>query len=434
MQILRNKTKTTTIALVLVLTVAAMFMVCLPVANARMITEDTQVFLSVEPNPVGVGQTVTVSVWIYPIPPTSADRYHNIVVTITHPDGTTEQLGPVTGAALGNWVWQYVPSVTGTYQFQASHPTEIWYNVVYAGVPTNVTRLASTGPKVALTVQQQPIEPLPETPLPTEYWTYPINGQNHLWASISGPWLGYGMGGAYNGTSTFNPYTTGPRTAHVLWKYPIAFGGIEGGTTGAVSYASGTMYENKKNPNIIINGRFYQYNTGDRRLSPPTLDCIDLNTGKLVWEKNISVSFSQVYEYNSVNQVGLHAYLWSIAGTTWNMYDAYNGYKIMDFVNARSGTRVPDKDGNILQYMINSAQGWIAMWNFTKMCDGTTTGNGVITYQSQAEKDQFGIAAGQYRPRVGALNDWMRGVQWNVTIPTETVTLTSFSKISIVGG
>jgi outer membrane protein assembly factor BamB len=417
MGISTSKTKAT-IALVLMLTITATLMATLPIANAAIVEEETTIYLSVDPNPVGVGQTVGIGVWTYPIPLTSNDRYDGIQVVMTKPDGSTQTFGPVTSGPLGNWVWQYVPPVEGEYKFQASWPGKTWYGQTPPR-PENVTRLGSTSPVVTLVVQQQPVEPLPDTPLPSEYWTYPINAQNRLWAGLTGEY----------------PYGSAPRSAHVLWTLQNAFGGIEGGMFGSVSYASGTMYESKKSGSFILNGRYYQYGStqipgaGDRYVTDErTLYCYDLATGEVLWTKPISVSFTQIYEYNSVNQVGLHAYLWGTSGSTWSMYDAFDGDWIMDFVNARSGTRVIETTyttgetgkGNILQYMLNNEQGWMALWNFTKACDSTGRGDGVITYQSDAEKEQFGVYGGQWRPRSTATNDWMRGIEWNVTFTPET--------------
>ncbi len=44
-----------------------------------------------------------------------------------------------------------------------------------------------------LTVQQDPIPAaITSYPLPTEYWTQPIDGENSYWFSISSNWLGSG--------------------------------------------------------------------------------------------------------------------------------------------------------------------------------------------------------------------------------------------------
>ena len=165
----KNKIKTTS-ALLLILTImVTSIAISLPVTNA-VSNEETWTYLSVEPNPCGVGQIVTVSMWIYPLPPTANMRYHNLSCTVTKPDGSTATLGPVTGGPLGNAYWSYVPATTGTYHFVAHFSGDTFLNVPPPYVPAgDVIRLSSDSEDVALTVQQEQIEPWPDTPLPTEY-------------------------------------------------------------------------------------------------------------------------------------------------------------------------------------------------------------------------------------------------------------------------
>jgi hypothetical protein len=150
----------------------------------------------------------------------------------------------------------------------------------------------------------------------------------------------------YNYLYKYNPYTTSPKTAHVLWTYRQAFGGIEGGPTGTVSYASGTMYEAKVGPGIIINDIWYQYSSeddagwGDRRADGNWVAAKRLSTGETIWCKEFpyGLSFGQIYEYNAVNQVGVHAYLWSTSGGAWRMYDAWDGELVMTLENVSGGS------------------------------------------------------------------------------------------------
>ena len=88
--------------------------------------------------------------------------------------------------------------------------------------------MASTSKTVTVTVQQTPLQGFAEAPvpLPTQYWTQPIDVQNRYWNSISGPWFS-----GYNATGPFNPYTYPVMSAHVLWTYqpnPL-MSGIVGG-------------------------------------------------------------------------------------------------------------------------------------------------------------------------------------------------------------
>jgi len=62
MQILRNKTKTATIVMVIMLVMTALIVI-VPTINAVDIDEeiDTYAYISVVPNPIGVSQEVTVT-------------------------------------------------------------------------------------------------------------------------------------------------------------------------------------------------------------------------------------------------------------------------------------------------------------------------------------------------------------------------------------
>ena len=423
MIVFKNKIKSVT-TLLLILTIVATSVACLSVVNAAEL--DLYAFISVNPNPIGVGQSVTINVFTQPLPPSANDRFENLVVDIWYPGAASpsETLGPVRSWSLGNYFWTFIPSVVGTYYFQFRLPMQTIRDYVYT---------SAVSPKVALTVQQDPIQPLPDTPLPTEYWTFPIDATNRLWGATSGSWL---MSNYDSWTSNaYNPYTTGPKTSHILWEMPISLGGIEGGTFDAVAYAQGRSYEGKFTPRIILNKYLYQYGPVGDRIIPGTtpLNCIDLATGEIVWSRtDIRPSFGHIYRYDSANQVGLHAYLWSTSGSTWNMYDAMTGNFIMSFENASTGgtTVFEPETGNILNYIVNMREGWMAMWNFTKACVGTRTNDGVITWQSAEQMSQFGVAGGQWRPRTSALNDWMRGIEWNVSITEVPQGQTRFYRVS----
>ena len=69
-------------------------------ANAAT-TIRTRAFLSVNPNPVQIGKDLVVSFWIEPIPPTAADIFHGFKVTITKPDGGTEEKRTLHNVAIG---------------------------------------------------------------------------------------------------------------------------------------------------------------------------------------------------------------------------------------------------------------------------------------------------------------------------------------------
>ena len=187
-------------AAVLVLSLAVT-MFALPAATAHTPpwTLTTYSYVSIAPNPVGVGQTAYVNFWIDKVPPTAEGNWgymwHKMTVTVTKPDGTTETLGPFNSDAVGGTWASYVPSQVGTYKFVGHFPTQTVvienpypYQVGFVPIGTdfvNDTYTASTSKEVSLTVQQQQVQSAyPAAQLPTGYWQRPINSMNRDFSRI----------------------------------------------------------------------------------------------------------------------------------------------------------------------------------------------------------------------------------------------------------
>ena len=118
----RNKTLALAIVIFLMLSMTAS-MILLPTDQAHTPPWQipTYAFINVAPNPAGIGQTVTIGMWLQIPPPTAVaatgDRWHNFKVTVTHPDGTTETLGPFTSDDTGGTYTLYTPTLTWQLQF-----------------------------------------------------------------------------------------------------------------------------------------------------------------------------------------------------------------------------------------------------------------------------------------------------------------------------
>jgi outer membrane protein assembly factor BamB len=423
MEILRNKSKTATITFVLVLTIAVSFVTYLPAVRADDNVE-TAAYMSVEPNPIGVGQQVSVNLWLLPAPPTSADRYHGLTVQITKPNGSTQTIGPLVTSSQGTCNFIYEPDQVGIWYFQFSYLGETIRNFSIG---------ASQSPKTTLIVQQQQIQPYPDFPLPApaENWTFPISGTNRLWSSLSGNWLMRGYNASYgfptDVVAAFNPFSTAPRSAHVVWTEPIAIGGLVGGEYGNLSYYSGLPYEDKFAPPIIISGRVYcnLFVSQDSYVLPGFV-CLDLRTGKELWRKNYTqITCGQLYDFESANQAGVVGpYLWSTGTSTYYMYDADTGNLMLSFANAvpsgptASNPIVFGSDGTMFVYVLDGGNGWLAMWNSTKAFQA----NGMIPVDP-------GSGVASWRPVAGTY-DWTKGIEWNVTIPAYTDQNTSLAGVS----
>jgi len=408
----KNSVLTATIAFILL---SVTFIAAAPTTSAA-VEITTYAYISAEPNPVGTGQIVVVAAWILPLTPTATDVFHNLRVTVTKPDGGIETQ-TLTTTTAGSTYFVLTPSIVGNYSLKMTYPGETFARGGQYFKPCE-------SKVIQLQVQSQPILPLPDTPIPSGYWTRPINGQNRLWASIAGDWLmsGYNATGkTFDAAFGFNPYTQAPRSPHIMWTQQLAMGGISGGYLGDQSFYPGLSYESKAAPGIIMCGRLY-YNIKPTSSVNQGFVCVDLRTGKELWRNTnwtYSITLGQEFSYTSGNQGGVAgAYLWQ-TGTTYRMFDAFTGELFFTFNNAMTGTNVMDDRGNYYVYVYSGAGRWLAMWNFTRAIDK----NGLITYNPSGE--------GLYRPTPRNLANpadqpynWLLGVQWNQTnLPAVNITL-----------
>jgi outer membrane protein assembly factor BamB len=311
----KNKT-ITAFALVLMLTAAWLMT---SVVNVSAAKRSVVGYVSVAPNVVGLGDSVTVVAWIFPTPLAVGSYYpvyKNMYVNFTRPDGTMDTKGPFTSYQEGSTFFSYVPDKLGA-----------WSAVLtFAGDEVNEGTVSQP---YKFTVQQEPVPTVPQTPLPTGPWTHPVNSENRDWAQISGQWLNseYYTGG-YNASCNFyNPYSTAPETPHILWKHPYQIGGLIGGAWGDYHYAS-TYF-----PSIwpmMMGGRVY-YIWNDQ------IYCLDEQTGEQLWVMPGPIGARTVQLYcvpgpvlyadriNERPQSQWIPYLWAYNATHLMKYDAFDG-------------------------------------------------------------------------------------------------------------
>ncbi len=386
---------------------ALMFVTMVPPVETRAVAPasvETFAFLALSPNPTGLNQSVGVTAWVVPIPPTLKDIFHGFQITVEKPDGTIETIGPLDSSLVGSRYFTYTPDRVGVYSFQLTYPGDSFRNATISFMP-------ATSPETQLIVQEGMVPTFPSTPLPSDYWDRPINGMNRDWWSISGNWLMRGYNATYrafDSVSAFNPYSSAPNSSHVVWTKELAFGGIVGGEFGSKSYFSGLSYETKLNPPLIVNGRLY-YNLYPPTLNLPGFVCVDLRTGQELWRNlNFTVTCAQLYNYVSGNETGVVPYLWSI-DSTYRMFDAFTGDLIVSFANASKGTVVYGDDGTMFVYILDGASNWLAKWNSTK----AFYENGMIGWTPN-NITMWGIRTGTF--------DWLKGIEWNVTISARNLT------------
>ena len=410
-KMLKNK-KSALIALILILSMAFPLVALSQTVNAQL-SIDTYALVSAGPNPVGVGQKIAIIMWLDKPPPVPAVQtstiraivYTNFTLTVTKPDNTVVTLGPFTSDATGSIGTGYTPDKTGNYTFQFIYGGEWITGARLAGAPqTTDYYKPSTSHKVTITVQEDPISYLPGAPLPTEYWTRPIDARNYEWKTLQGNWLGLPLqfASGANADGTFNPYSSAPTTPHILWTIPQAFGGIVGDNFNDSDYYTGLSYQEKWNPPtaVVINGRLYYHPTYGPNAAAQGLSSVDLQTGKEQWFLNgTTISFGQLLKVETINVHGAHALLWDYrSGNYSTLYDAFTGRAILRVYNCQSATKVTmSENGELMVYTMNANAGWMTLWNASK----AVLGNDPLTWSPSATNPY----------------NWSLGIMWNVTIP-----------------
>jgi hypothetical protein len=396
------------IAIALLLAVTSIFSMALPEASAQLPTQQTWAFISISPNPVGIGQPMHIRLFLQPFPPTGSDVFHNFQYVITKPDGTKKTGSSLNSDTNGAYDLAFTPLASGNYTIEFTYPGETFTSA-------NVTDLGSAT-STTFIVQDSEVLPIPDVPIPSGYWTRPISEEFRSWFAISGNWLvqGYDASGRIYADSTgFNPYTQAIRAPHIMWAEPIADGGLIGGSYGSDGYYTGIQYNGLVTPPVVINGRLYYrlfFSASGEKGNVPGFVCVDLRTGQEIWRNaSATLNFGQVYDSKGYNgQGGLSMiYDTSTSSSTWTVFDAFSGTQLFT-VTGTSAMGNPDKIffgplGDIYAVKVtgNTTQPTILMWNSTK------------AFQA------WGFLSGgtMQGPRTGSYN-WSLGLQYNITAPS----------------
>ena len=456
---MKNSKKITLVVLAFAFILAiSPFMASLQTATAHTPPQEipTYAYLVISPNPIGVGQPMFVVMWLHGAPPTAVgiagDRWHDFTLEITKPDGTMQTLGPYVSDPTGSTFALYTPDQVGTYNFVFKYSGQVLTLVNPTnGEVANVADLTRWGSdafigdtflpssaSATLTVQADPIAKIPDYGLPTNYWTFPIEGQNSAWATVTSQWLS----GAYLGWVNPNQQNlwqkdgVAPNSAHIMWTRPIELGGIVGGSSAitGVGFYSGGSYEGRFGNAIIMAGRLYYAEPLGHAATGGGYTCVDLRTGEVIWHSDeIGVAggaavptMGQLYDYESMNQHGVvGGTLWSIAGTTWKAYDAYTGKLMYTLTDVPSGREVYTSQGEIVRYVLNynvaTKKGSIALWNNVAEQQGLHGALGT------------GSSAYQWRPNGKTVN-MSKAYSWNVSINYDLTGLAAPAIVSVIPG
>jgi len=424
MRVSKNKKGAIAIAIFLMFSMAASMML-VPTASAHTPPWNvpTYAYINASPNPVGTGQSVEVIMWLNlvidgAVIPNDV-RFHNYQLTITAPDGTkTTQTWAVVADSTSAQDYYFTPTQTGTYNLTFNFPGQVYtytepvfsfitftYGTSTYFNDTYETSSAST----TLTVQQTPISAYPTTPLPTAYWTRPIYGYNSNWYTISSNWLGSGAPGYYGFANTFNLGGNGEQlagagdlvgslTGHVMWTKPLDMGGIVGGNQTAIagdSYFEGSAYNQRYTNPIIVNGFLYYTEPISFSGVPGSLgggaygptDCVNLQTGQVVWSRSDvpALSFAYIYDVQDGNQHGVYPPI--LFTSSWRAFDAYTGDPMFNVTNVPSGTTILGPNGEqLILSLVNlgptdmfgnptgPANWYLQEWNSSRLWTGQYNG------------------------------------------------------------
>ena len=257
-------------------------------------------------DPIGIGQKAYVYMWLTPTYPDenvqNDYRFHNYKLVITAPSGkVSEQIFETCQDTTSNQATTFVPDEVGTYNLTFVFPGQ---NVNdYSHSPTsqyiNDTYMAGSA-STTMTVQQDPIEEISYPPLPTEYWTRPIFGENVAWYMVSSNWLGSGMPG-YGGSSgpnnrCFPGDAVGSLTSHIMWTRSIGQpGGVAGGNNLEIlgnTWFEGTAYSQRYTNPIIVAGMLVYREPFESTGTAGDTVCVNLFTGEEIWRNPSLPSFS----------------------------------------------------------------------------------------------------------------------------------------------
>jgi hypothetical protein len=492
MKIAKNRIAAITIATLFILSIAASTSI-VPTTKAHsppwQIADHA--YIALAPNPIGVGQTLSILIWTAQPLPNSAItnniRKANYVLTITAPDGTnTTQTWAVVDNTGGIQFTTYVPSQVGNYTatFVFKGMTYPTLSQVTSTVPlsaaTNTSINALAGDvylpdqtSETFTVQQQPLTTI-NYPLPTQYWTRPIEGQNTNWYTIASNWLGSGyysyQFGSFQepGYNLWQPDGTAPNSGHIMWTKPMEFGGVVGGSNTAVpgaTFYSGSSYEPVFADAIIMGGYLYykmplsdlggsgtstarQYTIVNGIAYGGAYVCVDLRTGQTIWTQTnpaYDPTWGQLNNEVDPNQSGAipSGYLWqawtltpaatiapgvTMSNVTWIAYDGFTGNWVFNITNVPQSWNQYGPGGALLQEQtVMPAYGPSGeMLRYILSYNTATKTGWLALWNSSAVIFNFAAPSGPYRPQGRSIDGsvattpsstyYYNPYSWNVTI------------------
>jgi len=314
------------------------------------IEASTYAFINAVPNPAGVNQEVLLHIGITQQLQIDGMQWEGLSVTIERPDGKIDKIEDVSTDSTGGTGRTYVPDIAGNYTLVTHFPEQQTTSTKRsAGHSVGSWMLASDSWPLTLVVTEEHHPVHPGYPLPTEYWTRPIDAQLREWHTIAG-------------SSWETDYNQGPESAHILWGRPNSIGGVAGGEyADNHAFDIGDAYAGEWNSRFIIAG--IALTETDDVWDPKSTIANDIHTGEELWRLPFTFSFGQIYYHTSMNRHCAYAYMWRQVGQTLMAYDPWSSQWVYNITNRPSGSRTFGPSGELLYYSVSLSGGYMRVWN-----------------------------------------------------------------------
>jgi outer membrane protein assembly factor BamB len=356
----------------------------------------TWVYGVLSPNPVGVGQEMTIVMFNPQVPHASSagnDIRYEYSVSITKPDQSTVRIpssGTITSDSTGTAYTTFTPEDTGNYSVTITfHELYYHWNQTSAMRDYTGVTLQESSRTYTLVVQDEPVEPVATTvyPLPVEYWKRPIEGQNDAWGAITSNWLNnaHDKDNGYS-SNRFQTEGVAPNSGHILWTKVTEDGGVVGGDQyfsdpGEV-FNAGHQYQTRFTNQIIMWGRLYYELPITWSGGGGGWMCVDLLTGEEVWgpiDFPSDPSFGYYYDWDDMNQHGVTNPGWIFTNNFANsIHPRYGTYGQLSLEDVPRGTTVMGPKGENIQYVIDNEGSFsnpdyhLKQWNSSKVFTSQT--------------------------------------------------------------
>ena len=362
------KTKMTVATIVVFLMASMMLITTAPVVQAAEVavagpppsgvtpafTTDTVLSISVKPEVIGLGQAFLCNVWLNPA--VTRDRaIKTYTFTITQPDNETVTWDQDAELATAATWFNYVADQVGVWKVDVS-----FSGCYFNGTTNEATQSAyyrpSTGTQQSITCQQDIVPSWPPAPIPTDYWTRPVDFSLREWWPILGNYPA-----VYDGTTDpewdtrypgnnpywsaqydFTPWVQSPHSSHIVWIEQNLQAGVVGGQMGQGGNTIGSdLRTSSMLSTMVCAGRGYRTvvkpaltlvdNTTEELQQTTLWQSYDVRTGEVFWEitppqRMPTIITYEVSETTAAASAGaVTAYLVYLSTSLLIKYDPFTG-------------------------------------------------------------------------------------------------------------